>query len=273
MPSTTFKTLTYSVADGIVTITLNRPSSLNAITFEMYTELPVALKLAGDDKSTMVTVLTGNGRFFSSGADVTETPREPPPPLSDTSATRAYYRRRWDATIAPTALAAIDHPKVLVAALNGPVVGVAAALVAHADLIYVADTATLHAPFVQLGISPEAGSSFALLKRMGHAKGMEALLLAKKFTAQELLDCGFANEIFPTDGFHNSVQTSLATAVRAAHPSSLVVTKQLVHAPFKKEQRTAVYTELDELTERFVSGDPQKVFAALAAKYAKKSKL
>ncbi|KAJ3145552.1 hypothetical protein HDU89_007049 [Geranomyces variabilis] len=273
MPSTTFKTLTYSVADGIATITFNRPSSLNAITLEMYMELPVALKLAGDDKSTMVTVLTGNGRFFSSGADVTETPREPAPPLSDTSATRAYYRRRWDATIAPTALAAIDHPKVLVAALNGPVVGVAAALVAHADMIYVADTATLHAPFVQLGISPEAGSSFALLKRMGHAKGMEALLLAKKFTAQELLDCGFANEIFPTDGFHTKVQTSLATAVRAAHPSSLVVTKQLVHAPFKKEQRTAVYAELDELTERFVSGDPQKVFAALAAKYAKKSKL
>lgn len=70
--------------------------------------------------------MTGVGRFFSSGADVTEKPTEEPPSLSDSDATRDYYRRRFDGTIARWALAMIEHPKVLVVALNGPVVGVAA---------------------------------------------------------------------------------------------------------------------------------------------------
>ncbi|KAI8903927.1 enoyl-CoA hydratase [Powellomyces hirtus] len=271
--ATAFTTLNYSVADGIATITLNRPKSLNAITSAMYAELPVALRMAAEDKTTAITVLTANGRFFSSGADVTERPADLPPPLSDVHGTRAYYRRRWDGTIARASVEIINHPKVLVAALNGPVVGVAAALISHADIIYASESATLHAPFTALAISPEAGSSFSFVQRMGYAKGMEALLFSKKMSPQELLTSGFVNEIFPTDGFHDHVRNHLVGALQAAAPASLRTTKALIHSAFKEQETKAVYDELNQLTERFVSGDPQNVFASLAAKHGAKSKL
>ncbi|KAJ3181143.1 hypothetical protein HDU85_003848 [Gaertneriomyces sp. JEL0708] len=264
-----FDTLSYAVENGVATITLNRPAQLNAITQKMYEELPIAFRRAAEDPAVVVTVLTGTGRFFSSGADVTERPTVAPPSLEDRDATRAYYRRRFDGTIEKGATAIIEHPKVVIAALNGPVVGVAAALISHADLIYISSNTTLHAPFTSLAISPEAGSSFMFMKRMGYSKAMEALLFSKKFSAEELIQCGFANAVLPTENFHSQLAQKLAPILKSTAPASLITTKKLIHANFKDQQQAAVYREVKELTERFVSGDPQRVFGALMAKHAK----
>ncbi|KAI9096471.1 ClpP/crotonase-like domain-containing protein [Phlyctochytrium arcticum] len=249
-----FTTIIYQVSEGICTITLNRPKQLNALSDEMYNELPVALDRAAADPHVALTLITANGRYFCSGADVTSTPTVPPPPVSDQDATRAYYRRRFDA-------------------LNGPVVGVAAALISHADIIYAAENATLHVPFSALAISPEGGSSFMLAKRMGYSKAMEALLFSQKFDARELEAMKFVNQIFPADGFQDKVNDTLRKIIKTVNPTSLITTKRLVRSSFKDQQVASIYNDVTELTERFVSGEPQKVFAALAVKYGASSKL
>ncbi|KND02641.1 uncharacterized protein SPPG_01729 [Spizellomyces punctatus DAOM BR117] len=264
-----FQTLAYSEADGIATITLNRPKHLNAFTTVMYTELPIALKRAADSPAVVLTLLTGAGRLFSSGADVTEGIPGTIPPLSDTDASREFYRRRFDGTIVRCGLALAEHPKVLVVALNGPVVGIAAALISHGDIIYAAESATLHAPFSSLAISPEGGSSFAFTQRLGYPKAMEALLFSRKFTAQELEAIGFVNKVFPLEGFQDNVRKTLLATIKTVVPASLITTKRLVKSNFQREQIASIHNEAKELTERFVSGDPQKVFSALAAKYSK----
>ncbi|KAI8817074.1 ClpP/crotonase-like domain-containing protein [Fimicolochytrium jonesii] len=309
MSAQPFTRLEYSVADGIATIAFNTPKSLNAIAKDFYYELPAALKRAEEDEKVVVTLITAYGRYFSSGQDVTEQPVELPPAQSDADATRAYYRRRFDGSVGRIALAMAAHPKVLVVGLNGPVVGVAAAMISHADLIYVSDTATLHAPFTALAISPEAGSSFMFVRRMGVAKAMEALLLSKKFTPHELVTCGFANAILPTTDFHATLRTALLATLANVSPASLRVTKALVRGAYGAEAERNIHEEVAALTERysitriarflvssitwdftcpplrnkridpfpstsrFVSGAPQKVFAGLATQFGKKNKL
>ncbi|TPX64970.1 hypothetical protein SpCBS45565_g05504 [Spizellomyces sp. 'palustris'] len=275
-----FQTLDYSEADGIATITLNRPKHLNAFTTVTYTELPIALKRAADSPAVVLTLLTGAGRLFSSGADVTEGIPGTLPPLSDSDASRDFYRRRFDGTIVRCGLALAEHPKVLVVALNGPVVGIAAALISHGDIIYAADSATLHAPFSSLAISPEGGSSFAFTQRMGYPKAMEALLFSRKFTAQELEAIGFVKwvlapfvyvqgKIFPTDGFQDNVRKTLIATIKTVVPASLITTKRLVKSNFQvcqefsgppgtvaeyvisqREQLASIHNEAKELTER-----------------------
>lgn len=71
------------------------------------------------------------------------------------------------------------------------------------------------------------------VKRLGHAKAMEALLFSKKFASGELVGCGFANKMFPTEGFHEHVRKELGGVLKGVHPTSLNVTKRLIHSNFK----------------------------------------
>jgi Delta3-Delta2-enoyl-CoA isomerase len=93
-----------------------------------------------------------------------------------------------------------SHPKILVVALNGPVVGLSAALVAHADFIYAMPHVYLLAPFSSLGIPAEGGASVVFAQRMGVARAHEALLMSRRITCEQLLRSGFLNEVFDTGG-------------------------------------------------------------------------
>lgn len=92
-----------------------------------------------------------------------------------------------------------SHPKVLVSALNGPAIGLSAALVAHSDFIYAMPHTYLLAPFTTIGIAAEGGASATFIQRLGFAKAAEALLMSKRITCAELQSCGFVNEVFDTD--------------------------------------------------------------------------
>ena len=92
-----------------------------------------------------------------------------------------------------------SHPKVLVTALNGPAVGLSAALVAFSDFIYAMPHTYLLAPFTTIGIAAEGGASATFIQRLGFAKAAEALLMSKRITCAELQSCGFVNEVFDTD--------------------------------------------------------------------------
>ncbi|KAF7461790.1 Hypothetical predicted protein [Marmota monax] len=148
--------------DGITKIMFNRPTKKNAITTSMYKEIIHALKAASTDNSA-ITVITGNGDYYSSGNDLTNFTDVPPTSIEETAKNGSILLRDF-------VDAFIDFPKPLVAVVNGPAVGIVVTLLGLFDVVYASDKATFHTPFSELGQSPEGCASYTFPKIMGPAK-------------------------------------------------------------------------------------------------------
>lgn len=169
------------------------------------------------------------------------------------------------------------HPKVLVVGLNGPVVGLTAALVAHADFIYCTPSAFLLTPFSSIGLVAEGGASRALVLRLGPARANEALLMSRRIGAEQLERCGFVNDIFDEGGdaarFNERVLREVDERL-GEHlvGDSLTGIKKLVRRPEMELMHTQNVHEVFAGLERFMTGVPQQEFAKLASG-AKRHKL
>ncbi|KAI8816041.1 ClpP/crotonase-like domain-containing protein [Fimicolochytrium jonesii] len=257
------------VQDGIGTIFISREEKYNSFRWQTYTDLMQALQSLAYRKDTFITVLTGKGKFFSSGADITEE-REAPKDRHDAW---VKFRTALEFSTAALTRAVIDHPKPLVVLLNGPVIGYPAGLIGNADIIYASESAYLYCPFSSLALCAEGNSSHAFVQRMGLGPANEALLLGKKFNARELEKLGFVNQTFPAASFAAETSKILAQAVATCHPESLVVTKRLIRSAFVDQQYKTLMHETDALTERYMSGEPAVAFGRLMKRNAAKNKL
>ncbi|SCV58411.1 related to delta3-cis-delta2-trans-enoyl-CoA isomerase [Fusarium fujikuroi] len=174
----------------IAVIVLKNPNKLNALTKDEFYQLARTLQEREEIlyiSHLLILTLT----CMSSGADVSVS-RQMPEGID-------LYRHNLTATVASNmnlARAFYTHPKILVVALNGPVVGMAAALIAFADFIYCTGETYLLTPFATFGLISEGASSMAFAERMGISKANEALILAKRISSKELLEAGFVNQIF-----------------------------------------------------------------------------
>ncbi|GAW02368.1 peroxisomal -enoyl- isomerase [Lentinula edodes] len=204
-------TLSVNISDRIATITLNRPKSYNAITVEDYDAFANALREIDRRDDVLVTVWQATGKWFCAGTDVMGRslpnvgPQTALSPTSSNNTLREMFLKRISYTTTDCGQALYSHSKVLVAALNGPVMGIAAAFLGYFDFIFSVPDSWLSVPFTFLGIISEGGSSVSFINRMGPARANEVLIWGKKKTAQELVACNFINEIFPsksTEEFH-----------------------------------------------------------------------
>ena len=163
------------------------------------------------------------------------------------------------------------HPKILVVGLNGPVIGLSAAIVAFADFIYCTPQTFLLTPFSSLGLVAEGGASRALVQRLGVSKANEALIMSKRITAPELERCGFVNEIFDTPKGDDA-----AFRARVMHEvderlgdhllgDSLTGIKQLIRRPELDITDSQNVKEVFAGLERFVKGIPQEEFRKIAS--------
>ncbi|HLX88183.1 MAG TPA: enoyl-CoA hydratase/isomerase family protein [Acidimicrobiales bacterium] len=186
--------------DGAVRIlTLDRPARRNAFTVSLYRELTAALRQADDDESVRVVVLTGAGPAFCAGTD-----------LDELAAIATGAAPDGAGTAFPGLLDALTEVSVpLVAAVNGPGVGLGATMLPYFDLVFMADTARLRAPFAAMGVPPEAASSALFPLRMGWLRAARALLAAAWMSADEALAGGLVTAISPAERV-------LADAVAAA---------------------------------------------------------
>jgi len=151
-------------------------------------------------------------------------------------------------------------------ALNGPGVGGGAAwFEGVADIVLASDSAYLQVPFSALGLVPENGSAITFSQSMGVHRANEFLMFGRKLSAQELLDWGLVNKIFPTEGFHKSVKAFLREQLQTNDGKSMMETKRLQNAPLRDGRLLAVVNSMDALAERFVDGAP---FARFAIKRA-----
>jgi len=221
---------------------------------------------------TIFTVLTGEGRFFSAGADIRgngvsnfeafETNAE---------AKLAFSRKLLDGVELLRSI--IDHKKVFVLALNGPGVGGGAAWFSGiADLVFAAEDTFLQVPFSALGLVPENGSAINFAQSMGVHRTNEFLMFGRRLTAQELEQYGVVNKIFPTEGFQDSVKGYLQKQINTNDGKSMLEMKRLQNAPLRDVRMLAVHDSMDALAERFVEGAPFERFALKKQELEAKSK-
>lgn len=167
-----------------------------------------------------------------------------------------------------------NHSKILVVALNGPAVGLSAALIAHADFIYAAPHTFILTPFSSLGLVAEGGASRAFVERLGIAKANEALIMSKRITCDELVATGFVNKVISapsgqkedSDGFLKKVLEEVDERLGThLNQTSLLGIKELVRRPEREILDRQNGLEAFAGLERFIAGYPQEEFRKLAS--------
>lgn len=223
-----------SLDAGILTIQINRPDKKNALYGAMYTRMAELLEEADKSKSVRVIYLTGSQECFSSGNDVSTFSGPSGDDGSDQSM-EDLPSVRFLNTIAHTELP-------IVAAVNGPAIGVGTTMLMHCDFIVAGEDVVFHTPFVMLGVSPEAASSYLMPLRMGHTSATQMLMLGEKFNAQRALDCGLASAVYASNEYQGEA-LALARKMAALPPTSLRSTKKVMRAPLMQAIDAAMVFE------------------------------
>ena len=152
------------------------------------------------------------------------------------------------------------------AALNGPAVGLSAALVGLADFVYATPETFVLTPFTSLGLVAEGGASHTFVRRMGIAKANEALIQSRRIPCDELVQCGFVNKVFEREGFAESVRAYVEDAFGAhLDADSLILSKRLIRESQDGEIEAANAREAACGLERFAAGIPQRQFARIVS--------
>jgi len=186
------------VENSVCTLTLNRPKTLNAVTLAMYDGIRDTLNNTAQDESVRVLYITGTGKYFSSGNDLSNFSQIPPEGLKKL----AYDGR---VRLQSFVDAFIKYPKPIVCGVNGPAVGIMVTILGLADLVYTVESATFQTPFMALGQGPEGCSSYTFPKMMGNARANEMLLLGRKLRAQEAYERGLVTDVVPEHEFQKTV--------------------------------------------------------------------
>lgn len=202
-----------SVANGVMEITFARPEKKNALTNAMYRRAREALESAQTDASVRVVLFSAVGDAFTAGNDLAD--------FTDISSGKGEE---------PQAHAFIEAlgraKKPIVAAVPGLAVGVGLTMLLHCDLVYVADTAKLSVPFVNLALVPEAASSLLLPARIGYARAFAMFALGESISGVEAAALGIANKALPKNEVIEAAQTAARTL--AMKPAGAVVATKLL---------------------------------------------
>jgi enoyl-CoA hydratase/carnithine racemase len=224
----------YRVADRVATITLNRPDKLNAWTAVMEREVRAAMREAEQDENVRVIVLTGAGRGFCAGADMSllstvaekgldeaRRAQAVQPASGGSEGTRKNFERKY------SYFAAITKP--VIAAINGPAVGLGLVIALYCDLRLASDAARFGTAFARRGLIAEYGMAWMLPRLVGHANALDMLFSARMIDAAEALRMGLANQIYPQDSFRERVQQYAVELASTVSPRSLRVIKAQVY--------------------------------------------
>lgn len=233
---------------GLLTLRMNRPDKLNALTRAMYSRMAEVLNAARDDREVRAVLITGGEECFTSGNDIVDFLQEPPSGM--------------DSPVFRFMSALFDFPKPVVAAVSGPAVGIGTTLLLHCDLVYVSADTRLKMPFVNLGLCPEFGSSLILPRLLGHAKAAELLLLGESFSGEQAATWGIANAAL--DGGAATLAKAREAALRFLDlaPSALADSKRLMQAPGREELRRVISEEGELFTQRLRSPEALEALSA-----------
>lgn len=232
-------------------IALNRAQKKNALTASMYGAAAEALAKAAANPGIRVVVIVGEGGAFCAGNDLSDFAHTPPEgenaPVFRFMREIAYFR------------------KPLVAAVQGAAVGIGTTLLLHCDLVYAARDARFSLPFANLGLVPEAASSFLLPRLVGLQRASALLFLGEPFDADAAHAMGLVNTVVEASALR---ATALAAARKLADkpPAALLAAKQLLRAPWQADIARAMRDEARVFGERLRSPEAKEAFAAFFEK-------
>jgi 2-(1,2-epoxy-1,2-dihydrophenyl)acetyl-CoA isomerase len=214
--------ITYSVAEDIATVTLNRPDVMNALNSQMRAEITDAVTRGG--KEARVIVLTGAGRAFCSGQDLGDR----------ANAANLDLERTLRDEYVPMLRAIFECPVPTISAVNGAAAGAGANLALSADVVIAKESAFFLQAFTRIGLIPDAGGTWFLPRQMGLAKSMGAALFAEKITARQADDWGMIWESVSDDDFAQHIMAR-ATHLAKGPTAAYVRVKEAIRGSFDND--------------------------------------
>jgi len=248
----------YEVAQGVATITLNRPDKLNAWTQTMDSEVRAAMQAAERDNGVRVIVLTGAGRGFCAGADISLLSAVAARGIDKKSRARALAGTkrkgaRPDFQKKYSYFPAIEKP--VIAGINGPVVGLGLVIALYCDLRFASDAARFGTAFARRGLIAEYGMAWMLPRIVGISNALDLLYSARMIDAGEALRMGLVNQIFPQNVFSAKVEEYARDLALNVSPRSLGVIKRQVYQAMFEPLGKAIETSEREMLESLGSED------------------
>ena len=212
----TYQTLTLDIDDHVARITLNRPDMMNAFNEQLIWDMGEATHVVRDDSQIRVLVITGEGRGFTAGADLSE--RDASWTDTQDALLRGYH---------PFLKNIIDMPKIVIGSINGAAAGIGAAVAMACDLRIMAKEAYIMSVFSNIALVPDGGLSFLLARSIGYSRALEFAIEAKKISAEECLSLGIANKVVDLDEL-NEATMQWAKHLSKRSPQALARTKELM---------------------------------------------
>ena len=214
--------------DSVLTIGINRPEKKNALNGAMYFAVRDALVAGHDDQNVRAVIIYGLGGDFTAGNDLKEF-------LEFASTDQETFPAKEFLDVL------IPYSKPVIAAVDGLAVGIGATMTIHCDLVYASEGARFQMPFVNLGLNPEAGSSYALPQLIGYHNAAEIILLGGMVTAKRAYDMGFVNAVVKQSELMDTAMTA-AQRITELPPGPIRLAKSMMKKHFNDTATTEIYT-------------------------------
>jgi 2-(1,2-epoxy-1,2-dihydrophenyl)acetyl-CoA isomerase len=218
-----YETLLIDQQNSITTLSFNRPDKLNAFDEKMVIETQDAIKNISDDNSVKVLIITGIGRGFSAGADLSD-----PSGMDDHNNERIVYEGLVNGYM-PSLTGIMNMPKPVIAAVNGPAAGIGSAFALACDLMVMSKDAYLKQAFVNIALIPDGGLNWFLTRTIGYKLAYEMAIEGENISATRCLELGLTNKVVAADDLLNS-SVSWAESLAKKSSQSLRETKKVMRA-------------------------------------------
>ncbi len=217
----TEKVVSYQVKSHVATITLNRSDAANSFSLQLRDDLFSAVQEANANENIRVVILTGAGRNFSAGADLTE-------------AQPALVQQRLEGEFKPILMAITCAPKPYISAINGAAAGIGSAFAMACDLTMMAENAFIYQVFSTIGLVPDGGTTWHLARQLGRKRAYEIMVTGGKINAQSCLEWGLANRVVAAEKLIEEAQR-WAEELAAKAPLALRYTKEALHEAMERD--------------------------------------
>lgn len=236
----------YEVTDRVATLTLNRPDKMNAWGPDMETAFRAAIERAAADDAARAIVVTGAGKGFCAGADLSPGPDGKPRPRITPPFSADDFGQRYSYLL--------GVPKPIIAGINGACAGVGLCLALYADLRYMAEGARMTTAFVRRGLIAEHGSAWMLPRLIGSMNALDLLLTGRTLDAGEAQSMGLV-KMLPREGFADAVHAVAADMAESASPRAMAIIKRQVWMSYSQSLAAATQLSNEEQAKCFATED------------------
>ncbi len=255
----TFETILYDVTNEVATVTLNRPSKLNAYTPKMGNELMDALTRADEDPSVRVVILTGAGRAFCAGADIGSFAEDIDTRAAGGTGQHSNQRIRHYPSLMQR------YSKPTIAAINGYALGIGCTMTFPWDIRIIAEGAKMGATFPRVGLMMELGSTYLLPRLIGASNAAEMMLTGRQFTAEECYRKGLVSYVVPGDKLMEKAR-EIAEEMLLCSPTSLAYIRQALYDGMRGSLENACSFEILAMERCYSSPEHKEYVSAFMEK-------